>query len=304
MASADPTTGSFHAGSRRSLLIAFVLVTGYMLAEWAGGLLSHSLALLADAGHMLTDAAALGFSLVAMALATRPPSTRRTYGFQRAEVLAALLNAASLWVLAVWIFYEAYQRFTSPPEIVGPFILAVGALGLVVNLVTAWMLKGSAKESLNAEGAFLHVLGDLLGSVGVVAAGLLIIAFAWYLADPVLGVVIAVLILFSATRLLWKTLHVLMEGTPLHLDLGQLCSRLEQVEGVTGVHDIHVWSMTTGYDVLSAHVTAQAIEGEAAQNVLQHLRDIAAREYGIHHVTIQLEETAEVCQERHHTAHA
>ncbi len=303
MSSTNPDTESFHANSRRSLRVAFVLITGYMLVELVGGFLSHSLALLADAAHMLTDAAALGFALGAMALATRPPSGRRTYGFQRTEVLAALLNAVSLWVLAGWIFLEAYRRFASPPAIQGPFMLAVGAVGLMVNLATAWMLKSSAKESLNTEGAFLHVLGDLLGSVGVVAAGILIIAFDWYLADPIFGVVIAVLILLSATRLLWKTLHVLMEGAPSHLNLDQLCSRLERVEGVTGVHDIHVWSVTTGYDVLSAHVTTSQARGEGTEIMLRRLRDIAAQGYGIHHVTIQLEATAEVCQERHHAAH-
>jgi cobalt-zinc-cadmium efflux system protein len=276
---------------------------GYMLAEVVGGLASQSLALLADAGHMVTDAVAIGLALLAIWIASRPPSITRTFGMYRTEVLAALLNALSLWAITAWIFFEAYRRFMAPPEVQGILMLGVGAGGLIVNLAVAWALHGSIKESLNVEGAFLHVLGDLLGSIAVVAASVLIAIFGWFIVDPIFSVIIGVLILISSVRLLWKVSHVLMEGTPTHLDLHQLCQRLEQEAGITGVHDIHAWSITTGYDALSAHVTTDRSTRETSDQILQRLRDIASREFGISHVTIQLEDSSEGCWEDHHIEH-
>lgn len=290
--------------SRRSLWIALALITSYMLIEVGGGLIGHSLALLADAGHMVSDAAAIGLALLAMWMAARPASFKRTFGFHRTEILAALLNALSLWLIAAWIFIEAYRRFLNPPQVQGELMLSVGFVGLLVNLAAAWVLHRSAGESLNVEGAFLHVLGDLLGSIAVVAGGLLIITLSWYIVDPIFGVVIGVIILVSSGRLLWKVLHVLMEGTPASLDLQRLCLRLEQVQGVTGVHDIHAWSITSGYEVLSAHVTTDLPAMEKPDDMLQHLRTIAAQEFGIAHVTLQLENSPEGCRENHHVEHA
>jgi cobalt-zinc-cadmium efflux system protein len=290
--------------SRRSLWAALALITSYMLVEVGGGLISHSLALLADAGHMATDAATIGLALLAMWMATRPASFKRTFGFYRTEILAALLNALSLWLVAAWIFFEAYRRFLNPPQVQGELMLSVGLVGLLVNLAAAWVLYRSAGESLNVEGAFLHVLGDLLGSIAVVAGGLLIITLSWYIADPIFGVVIGIIILFSSGRLLWKVSHVLMEGTPASLDLQRLCRRLEQVQGLTGVHDIHAWSITSGYEVLSAHVTTELTAREKPDDMLQRLRAIAAREFGIAHVTIQLENSPEGCEEKHHIDHS
>jgi cobalt-zinc-cadmium efflux system protein len=291
------------ASSRRSLAIALSLTVSYLVAELIGGLMAHSLSLVADAAHMVTDAAAMGLALLAMWAARRPASINRTFGFYRTEILAALLNALGLWLITAWIFFEAYQRFMNPPEVQGILMLGVGAGGLLINFVLAWVLHPSTRGSLNVEGAFLHVLGDLLGSIAVVGASALIIAFGWYIADPVFSVIIGVLILISSGRLLWKVSHVLMEGTPSHLDLHQLCQRLEQEEGVTGVHDIHAWSITTGYDALSAHVTTNRSTGETTDQMLQRLRSIASREFGISHVTIQLEESPEGCLEDHHIEH-
>ncbi len=291
------------AATRRSLLVALALTFVYMLAEVAGGLLSHSLALLADAGHMLADTAALGLALVASWVAARPASITRTFGFQRTEALAALLNALGLWLIVVWLLFEAYQRFVNPPEVRGGLMLAVGAGGLLINLMVAWVLRRSAEENLNVQGAFLHVTGDLLGSVAVVLGGLLIAAFGWFIVDPIFSVVIGLLVLISSLRLLWRVSHVLMEGTPADLDLHRLCQSLEQVEGVTGVHDIHAWSITTGYDAFSAHVTADCTAGQDSSMILGQLRDIAAREFGISHVTIQLEDSSDQCSEDHHIAH-
>ncbi len=288
---------------QRSLTIALVVTTVYMLAEVIGGLLSNSIALLADAGHMVTDAASIGLALFATWVASRPASARRTYGFQRVEVLAALINAISLCVISVWIFIESYKRFISPPEVEGPLIFAVGLVGLLVNIVAAWVLKRDAKESLNVEGAFLHVIGDLIGSVGVLIAGLLVVLFDWRVADTIVGAAIGILVVLSSSHLLMKVFNVLMQGAPPQLALQNLCQRLEGEDGVTGVHDIHAWSLTTGYDVFSAHITADIKTVEESNRLLQRLREIATKDFGVAHVTIQLEESGRECEEAHHIEH-
>ena len=289
--------------SRRSLSVSLALIMGYMVVEVVGGLVSGSLALLADAGHMLTDAAAIGLALLAIWISGRPASIGQTFGFHRTEILAALLNALSLWLIAALIFFEASRRFGDSIDVDGGLMLVVGVVGLGVNVAAAWVLHRSAGYSLNVEGAFLHVIADLLGSVAVISAGVLVLALGWDVADPIFGIVIGVFILASSMRLLWKVVHVLMEGTPAHLDLHLLCHRLEELEGVTGIHDIHAWSITTGYDALSAHVTADVAVMEDPNPVLQRLRDIASSEFGIAHVTIQLEDSTDGCAEDHHIEH-
>ncbi len=289
--------------SRRNLAIALGLTAGYMVVELVGGIMANSLSLLADAGHMVTDAGAIGLALLAMWVAGRPASIERTFGLHRTEVLAALANALGLCLIAGLIFFEAYHRFLDPPSVNGSLMLVVGGIGLLVNLAAAGVMHRSAKESLNVERASLHVISDVLGSIAVIGAGLLILTTGWVLGDPIFGGIIGLLIVISSARLLWKVLHVLMEGTPTHLDLHGLCQRLEQLDGITGVHDIHAWSITTGYDALSAHVTADmAILGSPGQ-VLERLRNIASQEFGISHVTIQLEDSEDGCVEDHHIAH-
>jgi cobalt-zinc-cadmium efflux system protein len=290
-----------------------------MVVEVVGGLLANSLSLLADAAHMFADAAAIGLALLAIWVSGRPVSIQRTFGLHRTEILAALANALTLWPIAGLIFFEVYRRALDPPPVEGVLMLAVGAVGLLVNLAAAFLLHRSARESLNVEGAFLlhrsareslnvegaflHVLGDLLGSIAVVGAAVVVLSTGWTLADPVFGFVIGLLILSSSARLLWKVLHVLMEGTPSHLDLHGLCQRLEQLDGITGVHDIHAWSITTGYDALSAHVTATPTVLSNLPSILEDMRNIAALEFGISHVTIQLEESDDQCREDHHVEH-
>ena len=300
-------TDTRSAGKRR-LATALALIASFMVVEVVAGVMAHSLALLADAVHMITDAAAIGMALMAIWLAGRPASIERTFGFHRTEVLAALLNALALWLITALIFVEAFRRLSTPAglnglEAQGGIILAAGVAGLAVNLAAAWVLHKSSGESLNVEGAFLHVMGDLLGSIAVVAAGALTLLFGWRLVDPIFGIVIGLLILFTSGRLLWKVLHVLMEGTPHNLDLHELCQRLEQLDGVTGVHDIHAWSITTGYEALSAHVTADPSAMDKPDQVLSRLRDVACTEFGIAHVTIQLEDSDEGCAEDHHIEH-
>ena len=289
--------------SRRNLAIALGLTAGYMVVELVGGIMANSLSLLADAGHMVTDAGAIGLALLAMWVAGRPASIERTFGLHRTEVLAALANALGLWLIAGLIFFEAYHRFLDPPSVNGSLMLVVGGIGLLVNLAAAAVLHRSAKENLNVEGAFLHVISDVLGSIAVIGAGLLILTTGWVLGDPIFGGIIGLLIVISSARLLWKVLHVLMEGTPTHLDLHGWCQRLEQLDGITGVHDIHAWSITTGYDALSAHVTADMAILSSPGQVLERLRNIASQEFGISHVTIQLEDSEDGCVEDHHIAH-
>ena len=306
-AAAHDNQGLMHshgrAASRRNLTIALGLTVGYMVVELVGGFLANSLSLLADAGHMITDAGAIGLALLAMWIAGRPAFIERTFGLHRTEVLAALANALALWLIAGLIFFESYRRFLDVPAVDGRLMLVVGGVGLLVNLAAAAVLRPSAKESLNVEGAFLHVVSDVLGSIAVIGAGLLILTTGWVLADPIFGAVIGLLIVISSARLLWKVLHVLMEGTPAHLDLHGLCQRLERLDGITGVHDIHAWSITTGYDALSAHVTADAAALNNPGQVLERLRNIASQEFGISHVTIQLEDSEDGCVEAHHIAH-
>lgn len=292
------------ATSWRSLWIAFGLTSAYMLVELIGGLLADSLALLADAAHMLTDAASLALSIFAMWLAKRAISSRLTFGYYRAEILAALADAITLWAVAGWIFFEASSRFKEPPEVAGPLMLTVGFVGLIVNIAAALVLAQSAGHNLNVEGAFLHVLGDLAGSVGVLVASVLIILFDWNIADPLFAVLIGVLIMVSAGRLGWKVGRVLMQGTPADLDLDQLCHNLEAVPGVTGIHDIHAWTLTSGYHVLSAHVTTGPVPVDRRRVVLQSLRRAAADTPGVSHMTFQIEEDDVECEkEMHHAPH-
>ena len=295
-------SAELRGAGKRSLALALVLIVGYMFVEVVGGLLSGSLALIADAGHMLTDAASIGLALAAMHFATRAASTRRTFGYHRLEILAALVNGLTLVGISIWVIVEAYQRFLDPPTVQGGLVLGVGSVGLLVNVAAAWILHGSAKHSVNVEGALQHVIADLLGSVAVVVSGVLVWAFGWHLADPILSAFIGVLILVGSWRLLARVVHVLLEGTPDHVDIETLCTRMRDVEGVTDVHDVHCWTLAPGYEALTAHVTVDPGRAReiAGDTVLDRLRHIAYHEFKLNHVTLQLEDTADRCNEDHH----
>ncbi len=290
-----------HGASRRSLTGALVLITGYMVVEIVGGILSGSLSLIADAGHMLTDAASIALALIALYFSHWPASAERTFGYRRLETLAALLNALTLWLIAGGVLIEAYRRFGTVPDIKGDLMLSVGAVGLVVNILAALILHRSARHSINVEGAFQHVIADLLGSIGVVVSGVLVWAFGWTLADPILSVLIALLILFSTWRLLAKVIQVLLQGVPQHIDVQELCDTMEAVPGVTLVHDIHVWALAPDYNVLTAHVL---VDPESQPDDLRFLRKqlqtIATRDFHLQHITIQLEFSAAGCVEENH----
>jgi cobalt-zinc-cadmium efflux system protein len=281
----SPTAGTRH---RKRLTLALVLAAVYMVAEVVGGLLANSLALLADAGHMLTDVAALGLSLFAIWAAQRPATPKRTYGYRRMEILAALVNGATLVAIAVLIFAEAYRRWSNPPSVKGGLMLAVACGGLAVNLAALWILRGGREESLNVRGAWLHVVTDTLGSAQAIAAGVLISGFGWYWADPLASFLIGLLVIISSWSLLRESVEVLMEGVPQHLQLDAVAEVMACVPGVKAVHDLHVWTITSGFVALSAHVV---VAPECPEDVLWRVRAAIHDRCGIEHSTIQVERT-------------
>lgn len=265
---------------------ALVVTAVFMVAEVVGGLVSGSLTLLADAGHMLTDVAALGFSLLAMRLAERPPDAERTFGWVRLEILAALVNGAALLAVSGLIVFEAWRRLQEPVSVDAPILLWIGVLGLVVNVASSMLLHSHAHENLNMRGAYLHVIGDLLGSLGAVVGGLIIMFTGWTPADPIISVLIALLILVSAWRLVREATEVLMEASPPHIDVAELIEELRGIDRLEDVHDVHVWTLTSGFVALSGH---GVIDDPADHTrVLEEVRR-RMRGYGIEHVTFQLE---------------
>lgn len=283
--------GHDHSGARgRSssrLALVLALVSLYAVAEVVGGLLSNSLALLADAGHMLSDAAALGLSLFAIWIARRPASPRHTYGYYRAEILAAVANAATLLAIAIYIFIEAYGRLGEPPEVQGPLMMGIAGGGLVINLIGLGILHSGRSESLNVRGAWLHVLSDALGSIGAIAAGGLIWAFGWYWTDPVASVIIGLLVLHAGWQLLKEGTEVLMGAAPANIDLEEVRDALLAEPGVVDVHDLHVWTITSGLPSLSAHVVVR--EDRFGWETLESVRELVHDRFDIDHVTVQLE---------------
>jgi cobalt-zinc-cadmium efflux system protein len=275
------------SGSARALFIVLVLTALYMVAELVGGVLSHSLALIADAGHMLSDVAALGLSLFAAWISRRPPTPARSYGYYRTEILAALANAATLIAMSVWVCVEAYRRLQHPPEVAGTMVMAIATGGLLINLAGLWVLNGSRQENINVRGAWLHVATDALGSIGTIVAGALVAyaGFAW--ADPVASVLIALLVVWSSWALLSESVEVLMEGTPSGIDPDRVRESLHAVRGVQAVHDLHIWSITSGQVALSAHVEVDGCRPD--RDVLPELYVALRDGFGITHVTLQLE---------------
>jgi cobalt-zinc-cadmium efflux system protein len=268
------------------LTLTLVLVATYMLAEVVGALLSNSLALLADAGHMLTDVAALALTLFAMRVARRPATAQHSYGFFRVEILAALANGSTLVAIALLVFIEGIRRLAHPPEVVGSMMLAVAVGGLAVNLACLGLLHRGRGESLNLRGAWLHLLTDTLGSVQAIVAGSLVAFAGWRWADPVASLLIGVLVLISAWGLVRDSLAVLMEGVPGHLDLDRVREAMLEVDGVASVHDLHVWTIASGFVALSAHVVPRPGTDERLLWRVQEMLHVA---FGIHHTTIQVE---------------
>jgi cobalt-zinc-cadmium efflux system protein len=271
----------------RELIWALAITGSLFVLEGVGGFFTNSLALLADAAHMLTDLAALGLSLFAQRIAFRPATHQKTYGYLRAEILAALANGIILVVIAVYIFFEAYQRFRSVPEVRSAPMLIIAVVGLLANLATAALLYRSQKESLNMRGAFLHVAGDALGSVGAIIAGVAMVLWRWYLADPIVSVVVAILVMISSWSLVRESVDVLLEGTPSHLNVSEILEDLGSVDGVLAVHDLHVWSITSGMPAMSCHVVIRR-DGDPSA-ILSALSRLMREKRQIKHTTIQTE---------------
>jgi cobalt-zinc-cadmium efflux system protein len=281
--------GHHHGASdhARGLIATLALISIYMVAEVVGGLMSGSLALLADAGHMLSDASALAVSLLALRISRRPASLTHTFGYRRAEILAAVANGAVLIAIAGYVMVEAVRRIGSPPEVDGPLMLVVAAGGLVVNLIALWILHAGRVENINIHGAWLHVLSDTLGSVGAISAGLMITLWGWRWADPAVSLVIGLLVVSSAWMLLKETVRVLMQAVPDRIDLRSLEESLTSIGGVLAVHDLHVWSVTRGRDVMSAHLT---IDRDADRlRIADEVQRRLGEEFDLHHSTIQLD---------------
>ncbi|WP_257351432.1 cation diffusion facilitator family transporter [Pseudalkalibacillus decolorationis] len=278
-------------GNKKGLLIALLITTGIMVLEFVGGLITNSLALLSDSGHMLSDASSLALSLVAMWFASRPASPNKTYGFYRFEILAALFNGVTLFVIAGFIIYEAFGRFFEPPSVASGTMMLIASVGLIANLISAWSLmrQGDVKDNVNLRSAYLHVLGDALGSVGALIAGALMLFFGWYIADPIISVVVALLILKSAWGVLQNSIHILMEGTPSTVNQEEVKELLSGIEGVKDVHDLHIWTITSGLDSLSCHLLIN--DDNEGQVILQKAIDLIREHCKIEHTTIQVEKS-------------
>ena len=281
-------------GGQRELRIALCLTAAMMVVEFAAGWLSGSLALLADAGHMLTDASALAFSLFAAWIAARPAPPAKTYGYYRTEILAALANGVALWLIIIWIDLRAWHRLQAPEAVAGGLMMSVAAAGLIVNLASAWVLRRARAGSLNVEAAWLNVMSDALGSVGVIAAGVLVQWRGWTAADPIASLLISVLIAVNSWHLIARSVNILLEGAPRHLRIPDVVEAMRTVPGVHEVHDLHLWTITTGMDAMSGHVVVQDV-GRSLE-ILRGLNALLSQRFGIAHTTLQLEPREHVCQ--------
>ena len=269
------------------LKLALVLTIVYMFAEAFGGWFSNSLALVADAGHMLTDAAALSLTLAAIWFAARPATAKKTFGYYRLEILAAFVNGIALVLISLWVIYEALGRWNAPPEVKGFELTAIAVGGLIINIICAYLLHGDHTHNLNMRAAWLHVVGDAIGSVAAIAAGILIIMFGWTQADALGSFLISLIIIYGAWNLIKESVNVLLEGTPAHINLAAVEQAIKQTDGVSEVHDLHIWTITSGLEALSAHVR---FDQRVAQNeLLKSLRRRLHDDFGIDHLTIQME---------------
>lgn len=283
-----------HNTNKKVLLISFIIITGYMIIEAIGGYITNSLALLSDAGHMLSDSISLAIALVAFKLGEKAASKSKTFGYKRFEILAAVLNGVTLILIAFYIFYESINRFTNPPKIASTDMLIISVIGLLVNILVAWiMMRGAdTEENINMRGAYLHVLSDMLGSVGAIIAALLMIFFGWGWADPLASVIVAALVLRSGYYVTKASIHVLMEGTPKEVNLNEVIQLIEKTDGIESVHDLHIWTITSGLNALSCHaVVDDQLTIEESEIILRKIEH-DLEHMGIMHVTIQLETAA------------
>jgi cobalt-zinc-cadmium efflux system protein len=295
----QPETNHHTDSGSRGLKIALIIVVVFMAAEIAGGLLSHSLSLLGDAGHMLVDALALGLSLVALNLAKRPATATRTFGFHRSEILAALANGVTLVLVAVVIFYEAWQRFRNPPAVQTTIMLVVAVAGLIANLIAMRLLHRARHNNLNARAAFFHVFGDTISSIGVIVGGIIIAVTGWKIVDPIIAVVIGIIILWGAVSLVRDSVDILLETVPKHIPLDKVTEAIKGVRGVVELHDLHVWTITSGIYALSTHILIQDQMISRTREITAAINRELEKKFNITHTTFQLEnEKCENCAER------
>jgi cobalt-zinc-cadmium efflux system protein len=276
--------------STTALAVTLFLIGGYTIVEFVGGLLTDSLALLADAGHMLADVTAIALALFAGWLSRKPATLQRSFGYRRAEILAALANGVALVAISIWIFLEAAQRLDNPPHVLGGWMLAIAAVGLGINLAAAFILRDHG-GNLNVQAAFRHVIADTLGSLGTVAAGLVILTTGWRYADPLVGTAIGLLILLSSWTILRDSIRILLEATPAGIDASEVGRRMAAAEGVVEVHDLHIWTITSGFAALSAHVLVRG--GDDCHARRRELESMLAREFGLEHTTLQVDHVGE-----------
>ncbi len=276
-------------GYQRELLIALTITAAIMIAELVGGLLSNSLALLSDAAHMFTDVLALLLSILAFRFSTKPPTKKTTFGFYRLEIFAAQINGGILVFLSLFIFYEAYKRLIEPEPIKSLLMMAIAGVGLVANLASALILHRSSKKNLNVKASFLHIMGDLLSSVGVIIGGFIIHFTGWYIIDPILSVMIGLIILRGAYGVVMETAHVLLEAVPRHINLERLIREIEGIEGVEAFHDVHLWTITSGIYALSGHVLIMDQMVSESTRILEAIRKHLSQQHNINHTTLQFE---------------
>lgn len=286
----DAHAGHSHdhrALGKQRLTMVLGLTAAFMVVELVGGLLSNSLALLADAGHMLSDVGALALSIFALWFARRPATQQKSYGYHRFEILAAFVNGMTLVVIALLILWQAYHRIMQPQPVAGPLTLGIAIAGLAVNIAAAALLHGSAGHSLNVRGAYLHVMSDMLGSVGAIAAAGIIITTGWTAADPIISAIVALLILGSSWKLVRESVDILLEAVPSHIDLGEVRNAIAEIDGVDEVHDLHVWTLTSGFLAMSGH--ALICDPGKQKEILRDIHNRMHDRFGIDHVTVQIE---------------
>jgi cobalt-zinc-cadmium efflux system protein len=282
-------TTHFTPAGNRPLKIALTLVVVIMVLEFVGGILSNSLALIGDAGHMLVDTLALSLSLFAMRIAQRPATSRKTYGYRRAEIMAALTNGSILVLLSAFIFYEAYQRLFNPPQVDIPPMLSIAAIGLIANLAGMLLLRRARRANLNIRAAFWHIFGDTISSVGVIIAGIIILFTGWYIADPAIAVVIGGIILWGAVQIIRESSDILLESVPKHIQVDKVIESIKSTPGVQDVHDIHIWTITSGLYALSAHLLIDDQKISRSAEILESVNRHLAQRFDIKHTTLQLE---------------
>lgn len=277
-----------HNANKKALTLSFILIAGFMVVEFAGGLLTNSLALLSDAGHMLSDSVALGLSLAAVIFGRREATQEKTYGYKRFEILAALINGIALVALSLFIFYEAINRLSEPPTVVGKSMMLIAVIGLIINIIVAIILfRGGTKDNLNVKSAFLHVIGDLLGSIGAIVAAICILFLGWNIADPIASMVVSALVLYSGWHILKESVNILMESKPAEVDTNEVISILKAIPGVRDIHDLHIWMITPEFPALTVHFLVD--KDTDRDIILEKALEELTKHTGIHHITIQTE---------------